>query len=143
MPDEFRDVSSIMRGSVRSVESTDRLDLANTVMKMGGIRHLPVVDDGVLVGIVSQRDLLSAALSSVIEASPRDELRLRTVLVEEAMTRDPHSVRLDTPLRDAANQLLERRIGCLPVVDDSGRLLGIVSETDLIRGAYGLESEAD
>lgn len=141
MPDEFREVSSVMRGSVRSVDSTDRLDLANTVMKLGGIRHLPVVDDGVLVGIVSQRDLLSAALSSVLESTERDELRLRTVLVEDVMTRDPIRARIDTPLRDAASQMLEKGIGCLPIVDDLNRLIGIVSESDLIRGAYGLESE--
>lgn len=137
MPSEIAHVWAIMRGNVRTVEPTDRLDLANVVMKLAGIRHLPVVEEGVLVGIVSQRDLLSAALSSALEPAPRDTLRLRTVLVEDVMTSDPRSVGLDTPLCEAAAMMLQHRIGCLPVVDDASRLLGLVSETDLLRGAYG------
>lgn len=140
MANDFREVWSVMRGNVRTVEPTDRLDLANVVMKLGGIRHLPVVEEGVLIGVVSQRDLLSAALSSALEPSPEDALRLRTVLVEDVMTRDPHSVGINTPLRDAAATLLRQQIGCLPVVDEAGRLIGLVSETDLIRGAYDLEA---
>ncbi len=138
MADPRGDVWSVMRGNVRTVEATDRLDLAGVVMKLGGIRHLPVVDEGLLVGIVSQRDLLAAGLSSVLEPAPEDSLRLRTVLVEDIMTRDPQTVGLDTPLRDAAERMLQHQIGCLPVVDEAGRLLGLVTETDLIRGAYGL-----
>ncbi len=132
-------VWSVMRGDVRTVEPIDRLDLANVVMKLAGIRHLPVVDERMVVGVVSQRDLLAAALSSALESSPRDELRLRTVLVEDVMTRNPHTVGLDTPLRDAAALMLRHQIGCLPVVDESSALLGLVSETDLLRGAYDLD----
>ena len=132
-------VWAVMRGDVRTVEPTDRLDLANVVMKLGAIRHLPVVEDHRLVGVVSQRDLLAAALSSALEPDPREALLLRTVLVEEVMTRDPYTVGLDTSLRDAASLMLRHRIGCLPVVDDRSRLLGLISETDLLRGAYDVE----
>ncbi len=127
-----------MQGDVRTVEPTDRLDLANVVMKLAGIRHLPVVDERVVVGIVSHRDLLSAAVSSALEASAGDELRLRTVLVEDVMTRDPYTIGLDATLRDAATLMLRHKIGCLPVVDETTRLVGMVSETDLLRGAYRL-----
>lgn len=138
MPDDFDEVWSIMHGDVRTVAPGDRLDLANVVMKLGGIRHLPVVEAGVLVGIVSQRDLLSAALSSVLERGSREAQALRGVLVRDVMTRDPYRVGIKTSVRDAAEQMLERQIGCVPVVNDHGALLGIVSETDLIRAAYGI-----
>lgn len=138
MPDDFDEVWSIMRGNVRTVAPGDRLDLANVVMKLGGIRHLPVVEVGALVGIVSQRDLLSAALSSVLEAGSQEAKALRGVLVRDVMTRDPVCVGIKTGVREAAQKMLERQIGCLPVVNDDGALLGIVSETDLIRAAYAI-----
>lgn len=127
-----------MQGDVRTVDPVDRLDLANVVMKLAGIRHLPVVDERVVVGIVSHRDLLAAALSSALEPSAGDELRLRTVLVEDVMTRNPYTIGMDASLRDAATLMLRHKIGCLPVVDDATRLVGMVSETDLLRGAYRL-----
>ena len=134
--DAARDVSSIMQGAPRVVGPGDRLDLANVIMKLGVIRHLPVVEDGILVGIVSHRDLLAAALSSVLESSAEDEALLRAIVVADVMTRDPYAVRIDTSLGDAAALLLKRRVGCLPVVDDERRLIGLISETDLLRAAY-------
>ena len=63
-------VESLMRREFASLERGDRLDLADDVMKLGRIRHLPVTEDGRLVGMVSHRDLLQSSLSLVLEADP-------------------------------------------------------------------------
>jgi len=95
----------------------EELDLAR-------IRHLPVVDrGGLLVGVVSQRDLLGAG----------DDPHLR---LEQIMRTDVKTVDPDTPAHEAAYLLLRHAIGCVPVTDSGGRLLGIVTETDFLRVAY-------
>lgn len=63
-------VSSVMAPDFASVSSADRLDFVEDVMQLGRIRHMPVIDDGKLVGVVSQRDLLAASLSRALTSSP-------------------------------------------------------------------------
>ena len=122
-----------------SVGSMELLDFVDDVMKLGQIRHMPVVDDGQLVGIVSQRDLLAAALSKVLDFDQGQRRTfLRSVQVGEAMSRQPITVQADATLSEATRTLLTHKIGCLPVMDDEGRLEGLVTETDLLRGAYDL-----
>ena len=88
------------------------------------IRRLPVVDaDGVIAGIVVERDLLIAA----------DRYLNSPVDVARFMTRQVVTVRAETPVIDAATLMTERKIGGLPVVDASGKLRGIITETDLLQ----------
>jgi len=90
------------------------------------IRHLPIVDRaGVLVGIVSQRDLLAAARAG--------ETRR---LLAGLMRPDVVAVTPDAPAHEAAYLMLHHRIGCIPVVDRSGRLVGIATDADFVRVAY-------
>jgi len=93
-------------------------------MELSCFRHLPVVKDGILVGIVSHRDLLRAA---------NDEQ-----LVREVMSDDVKTVVPQTPAHEAAYLILRYRIGCVPVVEADGRLVGIVTDTDFVRAAYVL-----
>lgn len=135
-----RNVASVMRKQFVSVHSGDRLDLVDDVMNLGRVRHLPVVDDGELVGVVSQRDLLKASLSCALDfAGSQRRTFLRSVGVDEVMARNPVTATEETLLCEAARQMLEHRIGCLPVVDGKGRPVGLLTETDLVRGAYELE----
>ncbi len=102
---------------------------------MERIRHLPVVDDEgeELVGIVSQRDLFRSALARALGYGERAQDRVIAMLVvKDVMTNDPVHVSPETPIPEAARILLEKRVGCLPVVQ-GGRLVGILSETDLLR----------
>ena len=93
------------------------------------IRRLPVVDvDGVIAGIVVERDLLIAA----------DRYLNSPVDVARFMTRQVVTVRAETPVIDAATLMTERKIGGLPVVDASGKLRGIITETDLLHALIAL-----
>jgi CBS-domain-containing membrane protein len=132
-----RTVGEIMRREFVSLQASDRLDFVEDVMSLGRIRHLPVVDNGKLVGIVSHRDLLANSLSRAIEFDPTDRRTfLRSVDVSEAMARNVITVDRKTPVEEAARLMLRHRVGCLPVVDEEGAPVGLVTETDLIRAAY-------
>lgn len=94
------------------------------LMQKHRIRRLPVVDAaGLLIGIVAERDLLVAA----------DRYLNSPVDVERIMTRQVVTVVATTPVIDAVMLMIERKIGGLPVVDTSRKLLGIITETDLLK----------
>jgi len=127
---------------VRDIMSTDVVTLiedetladAKRCMDRGRIRHLPVVRDRKLVGLVTHRDLLAASFSIFAEVGAAEQRRIFvTVPVVEAMHRDVVTVGPDTPVAEAAHTLLDNKWGCLPVVDSSGNLLGIVTEADFLR----------
>ncbi len=146
-----RRIAEIMRTEFASLRPEDRLDLADQVMKLGRVRHLPVLDgDGRLVGIVSNRDLLEASLTNVLafEASQRRGF-LHSVGVAEVMKAQVETVTPDTLLGVAAASMIRNKIGCLPVVRDDGIMIGLITETDLLIAAYlpegpsGSEAGAD
>jgi CBS domain-containing membrane protein len=133
-----RPVSEIMREEFASLREDDRLDLAEQVMKLGRVRHLPVLaQDGRLVGIVSNRDLLEAGLTSVLsfDAAERRTF-LRSVAVSEVMKSEVETATPDTPLGVAAGRMIRHKIGCLPVVGPDRVMIGLVTETDLLIAAY-------
>lgn len=135
--DPSRSVSSLMQKEFVSLRSTDRLDLAEHIMRLGRVRHLPVIDEGRLVGILSNRDLLAAALSKALafETTQRSTF-LRSVDVSEVMTRDVVAVSPDTPLSEAARRMIAGKIGCLPVTREHRVMVGLLTETDLLKAAY-------
>jgi len=135
-------VSDVMEAEVVSLGSDDRLDLVEDIMRLGRIRHLPVLDEGRLVGLVSQRDLLAASLSRALDFAPEQRRSFaRAVDVEEVMSRDLETVAPDTPLREAAERMLKAKVGCLPVVKPDGSLVGLLSESDLVRAAFLAEAD--
>jgi CBS domain-containing protein len=138
-----RRVSEIMESEVVTLAAADRLDLADDVMRLGQVRHIPVLDDGRVVGIVTQRDLLAASLSKALAFDPAQRRTfMHSVDVGEVMARDVVTVGPDATLGEAARLLLGRRIGCLPVVKADGTLVGLVTETDLLRAAFVSDEDA-
>ncbi len=138
-----RSVAAVMNPVFASVQSEELMDLVHDVMCLGRVRHLPVVDGGRLVGVVSQRDLLAAGLSQALEFDGTQRRRfLRSVAVSDVMSGAPITAGADLSLEGAAKLMLAHRIGCLPVVDEKGVPVGIVTETDLVRAAYGIERES-
>ena len=127
-------VRDVMTSDPTTLKRNDKLTLADDIMRLGRVRHLPVVDDDgeVLVGIVTQRDLFRDALAQALgygkhaQRKILDTLSVKDVMATEVVTTGP-----DTSLIEAARLLTERKIGCLPVIDD-GRLVGILTEGDFV-----------
>jgi CBS domain-containing protein len=126
-------VRELMRSELITLERDEHLTLAHDLMKLGRIRHMPVLSHGRLVGIVTQRDLFRAAVSSVLGFRPAAEREwLTKIRVAEVMTKDVVTAEPDWTVRQAIEVMLDRRIGCLPVVEGE-QLIGLLSETDCLR----------
>lgn len=127
-------VRDAMQTNVSSVSRHATAREVAEIMREGGFRHVPVLDDGgTVIGIVSDRDLLNAGAVFDIELQERSESGIPAEIVIEAlMTEDPRTVSSDDPLTRAVALLAEKQYGALPVVDD-GRLGGILSYVDLLR----------
>jgi CBS domain-containing membrane protein len=127
-------VKDVMSRDVHTVKRNDELAIADALMKQERVRHLPVLDeDGRVCAVVSQRDLFRGALLRALGYGVRaEELMLRQVAVKDAMSSEIQTTTPDTLVADAARLMIERRIGCLPVIEND-RLVGIVTETDFVR----------
>jgi CBS domain-containing protein len=121
-----------------TLKPEDTLDLANDVISLGRIRHIPVVEDGRLVGLLSERDLIGAAATTIFGLKQkRKSALLKTVLIKDVMKKRVISVKPDTPIKDAAHLMADKKIGCVPVVT-AGALVGLVTTTDILRYVEGL-----
>jgi CBS domain-containing protein len=132
-------VSQMMTERVLTIAPSDTVALADDVMNGERIRHLPVVDGDTLVGLLSQRDVLAASISSVSRPSEDDDRELkRRLKVSEIMRGFVETVRPDDDVVAAAEKLLEAKVGCLPVIDERFHIVGIVTESDFVRLARAL-----
>ena len=127
-------VRDLMTKEVATLKLNDQLRIADDVMKLGRIRHMPVLDEAkAIVGIVSQRDLFRGALARCIGYGEYAQRKLLDqLLVKEIMSKNVATVAPDAPLQEAARLMLERKIGCV-VVADKGRLVGILTESDFVK----------
>lgn len=136
----MRSVAELMTPDPTTIEANAAALAALDLMIDSGIRHLPVIDGRArLVGVLSVDDLRAAFPFSVSlrrPPSPDERESARDLSVAEVMTHGPLTVSSKTSVSDAAGTLARFRIGCLPVVDD-GRLVGILSETDVLRSLGG------
>ena len=125
-------VRDLMRPEVATLYADDTLDLADGIMRLGRIRHLPVVSGDRVVGVVSQRDLFRAAVSSLLQLGGAAERKwLAGIPVKAVMTPNVFTVAPSEPLHVAVRTMIDKRIGCLPVVED-GKLVGLLSESDCL-----------
>lgn len=127
-------VRDVMSREVHTVKRNDELAIADALMKQERVRHLPVLDeDGEVCAVVSQRDLFRGALLRALGFGSRaEDLMLKQVPVKEAMSEEIQTTAPDTLVADAARLMIERKIGCLPVIENR-KLVGIVTETDFVR----------
>ena len=118
----------------------DHLLDAAARMSERNVRHLPVVDgDRHVVGILSDRDVRTVVGDSCRPLHPDDALlRMRSLRVAHAMTRDVFVVRQDEPFAEVVRVFTEQRVGAVPVVDDADRLVGIISYVDVFKNAGAL-----
>jgi len=126
-------IGELMTGNPKSVTAHDSLLLATKLLKENGFKHLPVVENGALIGVVSDRDLKRASASDATTLEVHELLYLLDKLkVEQIMVRDVATVEEGDTVESAARLMIDRKVGCLPVVS-GGKLTGIVTKGDLIK----------
>jgi CBS domain-containing protein len=126
-------VRDIMTTEVTTLGRNDSLQLARDIMTLGRVRHFPVIDDDKVVGVVSQRDLYRASLGSVMKYGEKAQRAfLEGVAVKEAMSDPPVTIAPHASVQEAARLMMEKKIGCLPVLEGS-KLVGLVTETDMLK----------
>jgi CBS domain-containing protein len=130
-------VSEIMSAEPFAVGAGESIGSVMKKLAEADVRHLPVVQEGALVGIVSDRDLRRFAPSALLELEQAGEIQRRlaepvsTVMSSDLVTVDP-----ETEIADVIDIMLEQKVGAVPVVEvDGDRLLGIVSYMDVLRAA--------
>lgn len=127
-------VRDIMTHKVVTLFEEDNLIGVEKGMEHFKFRHLPVVDDGKLVGLVTHRDILRVAASPLEHGSAqRTQTLFESVFVREVMQKDVLSVNPDATLIDAGRLMWTNKISCLPVVDEDKKLVGIVTEGDFLK----------
>jgi CBS domain-containing membrane protein len=127
-------VKDLMTKDVVTLDRNEKLLVADDVMRLGRIRHLPIVDaDGALCGIVSQRDLFHSGLLKALGYGTHAQHKTLDLLaIKDAMKTEVTTVSPETKLTDAANLMLEKKIGSL-VVLEAGKIAGILTEADFVK----------
>ena len=127
-------VKDIMTSPVYSLKETDSLYNARALMDLHRIRHIPIVTlDNEFAGLLTQRDILSATISRLAELDEETQKEIDSgIPIHEIMRVDIATVEDTTPLKTAAETLLNNKYGCLPVINQ-GTLVGIVTEADFLR----------
>ena len=115
-------IDQIMSKNVVTIPVSATIQDALLLMKETDIRHLPVVHGDRMVGLITERDVRGALVTSMIA----------DVDVRDVMIKDPVTVSPETMLEDAARLVYHRKIGCLPVVDEHGKLKGIITVADML-----------
>lgn len=127
-------VNEIMTTKVITIEMDDTLGQIQKIFEKHKFHHLLIVDDGELIGIISDRDVLKEINPHVNTIS--EDSRARQTLKKKAhqiMSRKPITVEPDTLVDDAASIMLKKNISCLPVVSPSGNIDGILSWKDILK----------
>ena len=123
----------IMIKEVITVDGDATLLDAALLMRSSGFRHLPVVKDDRVVGLISDRDVQRASPPISSGISPEEYNRVFSATpVEKVMARDAVTATPDTPIKEVVMLMHERKFGSMPVVDADNKLVGIVTTTDLL-----------
>lgn len=125
-------VRDLMTEEVVTVPPRTSLASVQELMLERNFRHVPVVDDDLLVGLISQRDLAAFLGRASRSDLTEQQLKLSDVPASRAMTTGIETIEPEENLRTAAEILLENKYGCLPVVEGA-RLVGILTEADFVR----------
>jgi acetoin utilization protein AcuB len=136
-------VRDLMTEKVTTLGPDDKMDQAFYHLNFERIRHLPVVEKGRVVGMISDRDI-KKFLGSLTSSPPhiKNEERSRTIKTRKVRTMMKRGIVTISPAAEAAEAasiMIKRKIGALPVVQE-GKLAGIITTTDILRGFIKLSS---
>ena len=126
-------VRKYMTPAPHTIGHDQPLVVAHRLMRQHGIRHLPVLEEGRLVGIVTERDL--QLIETLRDVDPAE------VLVEEAMTADPYAISPNTSLEWVVAEMAQHKYGSVVVLDHT-RVVGVFTTVDALRALEGLLSRA-
>ncbi|MEI8255846.1 MAG: CBS domain-containing protein [Deltaproteobacteria bacterium] len=133
-----RMAGDVMTVDVVTLDENDTLEHLGDAMRLMRFRHMPVVEDGRLVGLVTQRDVLRVSASSLLPSRAQDRFVSERFRVRDIMTKDVWAVPPATPLVHVVEQMIARKIGCVPVVEQDHRLIGLITEADIVKLALEL-----
>jgi acetoin utilization protein AcuB len=127
-------VKNWMSKNVITIDANDTMQDALTLLREHSIRMLPVMKKNRLVGIVTDRDLKKASASDATLLDVHELLYLLTkIKVKDIMTKDPITLPPDYTVEETARVLLENKISGAPVLDQSGKVIGTITQTDLFK----------
>ena len=132
-------VKGRMSRNPETVKPDDGLNEAIWKMERGRFRHLPVVDGGKLIGMLSDRDVRAIRPSLAFVDKDDANVQLWSIAVQQAAVFEPVKVGPETTLKEAAGLMLRWHVGGLPVVGEKDKLVGIITYTDLLREFVGEE----
>lgn len=139
--DKTTTVAEIMTDRVIVVRPNETMDVVQDIFRKNNIHHVPVVDNGVVVGMVSHADYLKLlhgfTLFKTKKSDEYNDAILRSLLVKEVMTKQVATLGPEDSLELAAGFFRENLFHALPVVDEDNMLIGIVTTYDLLNYAYG------
>lgn len=128
-----------MSEKVITIEIDDSMDTAIKLMKENNIKTLPVMKNGKLVGIVTDRDLKKASASDATTLDVHELLYLLSqIQIRNVMSKNPVTVPEDFTIEETAEVLLKNNISGVPVVDPKGKTVGIITQADIFRALIGL-----
>lgn len=132
-------VVDLMTQEVVTLDRNDEIALADDLLSLGRVRHIPVLDEGRrLAGIITQRDLFRSALLQVLGTGRIAHNRIpRGIRIKSVMTSDVVTVTPSTPIHEAAAIMTKQKLGCLPVLDGED-LVGILTEADFVSAFVGV-----
>ncbi len=127
-------IQKMMTTKLISVAPTDTVGRMNEILSKLPIHHLLVVEEGELVGVVSDRDVLRC-MSPFVNTHVEDEKDRFTTqrMAKQIMTRDPVTINVSEGILSAARSMLDNKVSLLPVVNDQGTLIGVLSWKDVLR----------
>lgn len=126
-------ISEIMTREVITLKTTDSLEYAEHLFKSEHIRHIPVVKNNIVVGMLSYTDLLRISFADAVDedAGTVDSVVYNMFTIEQVMAKNLVSVTSDTTIKSVAEMLAKREFHSIPIIDNT-ELVGIVTTTDLI-----------
>lgn len=126
-------LNEMMELKVITIQEDALLKAADEKMRAFRIRHLPVVDkDGKLTGLFTQRDLYRILPSRVKESDPVDTEILKKYTLRDVMRQNPEALRPKDLIAKAVTIMWENKYGCVPIVDDNRRVVGIITAIDIL-----------
>ncbi|HEX4338774.1 MAG TPA: CBS domain-containing protein [Polyangiaceae bacterium] len=128
--------SDVMSRELLTIGPDDPIESLEAHMESYQFRHLPVVEGKKIVGLITHSDLLNISSSMLSKSAPEENALLHRLPASRVMQQVLVTVRPTEPLANVAALIWQSRVSCVPVTEDDGTLVGIITEGDFVRLAY-------